>query len=136
MFADRVRKPVNRFSVISVVFPVAMSMIMVSPTARPRPIITAEKSPLMAVGTMMRMVVCQRLAPVASEPSSPPADDPFPDQAGPNGERATTGQPLRVGQMRGERMLKAPLKQAETSKDFVPKDPFDPEIFNRRFFGK
>ncbi len=52
------------------VFPVAITTIMVSPTARPRPIITAEKIPANAVGTMTRSAVCQRLAPKAREPET------------------------------------------------------------------
>jgi hypothetical protein len=42
---------------------------MVSPTARPKPIMTAEKTPGLAVGTTTRRAVCQRLAPSASEPA-------------------------------------------------------------------
>ena len=72
-------------------------------------------------------------APLPSGSNQPP--DNFPDQAGPLGERATTGQPLRVAHMRGQLVLRQPPKQAEPSTDFVPQDPFDPEIFNRRFFG-
>ncbi len=49
------------------VLPVAISTIMVSPTARPRPIITAEKMPGLAVGSTTRVAVCQRLAPSARE---------------------------------------------------------------------
>ena len=49
------------------VLPVAISTIMVSPTARPRPIITAENSPLIAVGTTTRTAVCQGVAPAPSE---------------------------------------------------------------------
>ncbi len=40
---------------------------MVSPTARPKPIMTAEKMPGLAVGSTTRVAVCQRLAPRASE---------------------------------------------------------------------
>ena len=46
-----------------------MTTIIVSPTARPRPIISAEKMPAEAVGTTIRIAVCQRLAPSASEPT-------------------------------------------------------------------
>ncbi len=48
-------------------FPVAMRTIMVSPTARPKPTITAEKMPGLAVGRTTRVAVCQRLAPSASD---------------------------------------------------------------------
>ena len=51
------------------VLPVAMSTIMVSPTARPKPIMMAEKMPGLAVGSTIRIAVCQRLAPRASEPA-------------------------------------------------------------------
>ncbi len=52
------------------VLPVAISTIMVSPTARPKPIMTAEKMPGLAVGSTTRVTVCQRLAPSASEPAT------------------------------------------------------------------
>jgi hypothetical protein len=68
MFADRVRIPEKILKSIIGVFPVAMSTIMVSPTARPKPIIKAEKIPAEAVGSTTRMAVCQRLAPRAREP--------------------------------------------------------------------
>ena len=40
---------------------------MVSPTARPKPIITAAKIPGLAEGSTTRHNVCQRLAPSAIE---------------------------------------------------------------------
>ncbi len=46
-----------------------MSTIIVSPTARPKPIMTAEKIPGLAVGSTTRIAVCQRVAPSASEPA-------------------------------------------------------------------
>ncbi len=51
------------------VLPVAISTIMVSPTARPMPIISAEKMPGLAVSSTTRVSVCQGVAPKASEPS-------------------------------------------------------------------
>ena len=42
------------------VLPVAISTIMVSPTARPKPIMIAEKMPGLAVGSTTRIAVCQR----------------------------------------------------------------------------
>ena len=42
-----------------------MSTIMVSPMARPRPTMTAEKMPGLAVGSTTRQAVCQGLAPQA-----------------------------------------------------------------------
>ena len=47
--------------------PVAISTIIVSPTARPKPIITAAKMPGLAEGSTTRHNVCQRLAPRAIE---------------------------------------------------------------------
>ncbi len=41
------------------VLPVAISTIIVSPTARPRPIISAEKIPGLAVRITTRVRVCQ-----------------------------------------------------------------------------
>jgi hypothetical protein len=49
------------------VLPRAISTIMVSPTARPRPIIMALKRPLIAVGMMIRTAVCHGVAPAPSE---------------------------------------------------------------------
>ena len=60
MFAESVRKPLKMFQSSTGVLPAAISTIIVSPTARPRPIMTAEKSPLMAVGITIRVAVCQR----------------------------------------------------------------------------
>ena len=57
--AESVWNPLKRFQPIRGVLPAAISTIIVSPTARPSPIITAEKSPLAAAGTMTRMAVCQ-----------------------------------------------------------------------------
>ena len=51
------------------VLPVAISTIIVSPTARPKPIMIAEKMPGLAVGSTTRIAVCQRVAPSASEPA-------------------------------------------------------------------
>ena len=65
MFAESVRMPFNGLQSISGVLPVAMSTIIVSPTARPKPIITAAKIPGLAEGSTTRHSVCQRLAPRA-----------------------------------------------------------------------
>ena len=70
MLADSVRKPLNGFQLMIGVLPVAISTIMVSPTARPKPIMIAEKMPGLAVGSTTRVTVCQRLAPSASEPET------------------------------------------------------------------
>ncbi len=47
--------------------PVAIRTIIVSPTARPKPTIRAEKIPAEAVGRMTRVAVCHGEAPRASE---------------------------------------------------------------------
>ena len=49
------------------VFPVAMTTIIVSPAARPRPIITAEKIPLAATGKTTRTAVCHGVATAPSD---------------------------------------------------------------------
>ena len=49
------------------VFPVAISTIIVSPTARPRPSMIAAKIPPDAAGNTTRRTVCQRDAPKASD---------------------------------------------------------------------
>ena len=50
-------------------FPVTMMTAMVSPIARPIPRIIAAAIPERAAGTMTRLIVCQRVAPVARDPS-------------------------------------------------------------------
>ena len=50
------------------VFPVAMSTIIVSPTARPKPIITAENMPGLADNKTTLTNVCQGVAPKANDP--------------------------------------------------------------------
>ncbi|MNC45290.1 hypothetical protein D3C75_942410 [compost metagenome] len=50
------------------VLPVAISTIIVSPTARPMPIISAEKMPGLAVRITTRVMVCHGVAPSAREP--------------------------------------------------------------------
>ena len=67
MFADSVRMPLKIDQSSTGVLPVAISTIMVSPTARPKPIMIAEKTPGLAVGSTTRTAVCQRLAPSASD---------------------------------------------------------------------
>ena len=67
MLAESERSPLNRLQLMIGVLPVAISTIMVSPMARPKPIITAEKTPGSAEGSTTRQAVCQRLAPSASE---------------------------------------------------------------------
>ena len=42
-----------------------MTMIIVSPTARPKPIISAEKIPEEATGSITVQTTCQRFAPSA-----------------------------------------------------------------------
>ena len=69
MLAESARKPLKIDQSITGVFPVAISTIMVSPTARPKPIMIAEKIPGLAVGNTTRSAVCQRVAPSASEPA-------------------------------------------------------------------
>jgi len=50
------------------VLPVAISTIMVSPTARPMPIMRAEKMPGLAVSNTTLSAVCHGVAPSASDP--------------------------------------------------------------------
>ena len=50
MLAESVRNPLNMFQSSTGVFPAAISTTIVSPTARPRPTMTAEKMPERAVG--------------------------------------------------------------------------------------
>ena len=67
--AESARKPLKADQFITGVLPVAISTIMVSPTARPNPIMIAEKIPGLALGRTTRTAVCQRLAPSAKEPA-------------------------------------------------------------------
>jgi hypothetical protein len=45
-------------------------------------------------------------------------------------------EPLRISRSHGQPVLRPAPKRGETIPQFVPKDPFDPAIFNRRFFGE
>ena len=69
MLADKVRNPLAQFQSRIGVFPVAIRTIMVSPMARPKPIMTAEKIPGLADNKTRCSTVCQRVAPNASEPA-------------------------------------------------------------------
>ena len=69
MFAASVRSPSKGLTLIRGEFPVAMTTIMVSPMALPKPTMSAEKIPLAAVGRITRAVVCQTEAPQASDPA-------------------------------------------------------------------
>ncbi len=59
--------PLNGLQSMIGVLPVAISTIIVSPTARPKPIMTPAKMPGLAEGRITRQTVCQRLAPQARE---------------------------------------------------------------------
>ena len=50
-------------------FPATIMTAMVSPTARPMPRMIAAAIPERAAGTRTRLMVCQRVAPMASDPS-------------------------------------------------------------------
>src|SRR5690606_14588652 len=65
MAALRLRKPFSGCRSMTGVPPAAITTIMVSPSARPRPMTMPEKMPLAAAGSTTRMVVCQREAPQA-----------------------------------------------------------------------
>ena len=69
MLAESARNPLKMLQSMTGVLPVAMRTIIVSPTARPNPIMIAEKIPGLAVGSTIRTAVCQRVAPTASEPA-------------------------------------------------------------------
>ena len=69
MFADKVLIPEKILKSMIGVFPVAITTIIVSPIALPKPIISAEKIPAEAVGRITYSAVCHRLAPNASEPA-------------------------------------------------------------------
>ncbi len=71
-----------------------------------------------------------------ADPAAADAENPFPDQAGTHGERASTGVPVSWEKLRGQALLRSSQKAGDAAREFVPKDPFDPEIFNRRFFGR
>ena len=67
-FADNVRIPSKMLKSITGVLPVAINTIMVSPTARPKPIMVAEKIPGLAHGNTTLINVCHGVAPSANEP--------------------------------------------------------------------
>lgn len=75
-------------------------------------------------------------AALPGDPTAADSENPFPDQAGPHGERPSTGVPVSWEKLRGQALLRSSQKAGESAREFVPKDPFDPEIFNRRFFGR
>ena len=54
MFAESVRMPLKSDQSSTGVLPVAISTIIVSPTARPKPTMIAEKMPGLAVGSTTR----------------------------------------------------------------------------------
>ena len=68
MLADKVRIPLKGLASITAVFPVAITTIIVSPMARPKPIMIPETIPEIAVGITTLQTVCHRLAPKAKEP--------------------------------------------------------------------
>src|SRR5262249_21053437 len=65
ILAESARNPLKIFQLMIGVLPVAISTIIVSPTARPSPTIIAEKIPGLAVGTTTRNAVCHLFAPRA-----------------------------------------------------------------------
>ena len=67
MLAESVRMPLKGLQSRMGVLPVAINTIIVSPTARPKPIMMAAKMPGLAEGSTTRHTVCQRLAPIAIE---------------------------------------------------------------------
>jgi hypothetical protein len=71
--------------------------------------------------------------PAAAEPER--QSDP---QAAPTSlpNQAVDAQQFRTVRQHGQLVLRPVAKRVETTADFVPKDPFDPEIFNRRYFGR
>jgi hypothetical protein len=82
--------------------------------------------------------------PAAKKPKNPtseldPGDwsDSFPDQIDPkeDGEK-TSRKSARNNPERRAANHAAQPSAAATEADYVPKDPFDPEIFNRRFFSR
>ncbi len=73
----------------------------------------------------------------AARPRPPAADwsEAFPDQTSGRAAESQRGpQTLRATRIRGQTVLRPTARQADAPAEFVPKDPFDPEIFNRRFF--
>jgi len=70
MVADTVRAESAGLADRMAALPDAMSTIMVSPTARPRPSAMPAARPGPAAGTTTRTMVCQRAAPSAVEAST------------------------------------------------------------------
>ncbi len=72
MVAVMVRTGMNsawRSTGMRAALPVTIMTAMVSPMARPMPSMTAVTMPERAAGTTTRQMVCQRVAPMASEAS-------------------------------------------------------------------
>ncbi len=89
-------------------------------------------------GAPLRQTVPRRGGPIAEAAADKPKldaknvtwSDSFPDQSG----AATEEDAPADGNVKGP--PRGPLKPPPASADFVPKDAFDPEIFNRRYFNK
>ena len=62
--------------------------------------------------------------------------DSFPGQSAPSVANPASAEPqYRATRVHGQVVLRPLPKRAEPTKEFKPSDPFDPEPFNRRFFG-
>jgi hypothetical protein len=109
------------------------------PRSSPPPTLSERGAPLLQ--TVRRSPAAER--PAEIEAASAAEEESTSDGAGGDREltmdasRAVpTGQPLRAVAGRGQPQLGSLPKQASAPKEFVPKDVFDPAIFNRRFFGE
>ena len=69
MVAGSVRTESPRLQEVMAALPEAMSTIIVSPMARPKPSTTAASTPGAAAGSTTRNAVSQRVAPSASDAS-------------------------------------------------------------------
>ena len=70
MVADSVRTESARVADMIAALPEAISTIIVSPTARPRPSATPAAMPGLAAGRTTFRIVCQRAAPSATDAST------------------------------------------------------------------
>jgi hypothetical protein len=109
-------------------------LISANHQASPRPTLDERGAPLLqTLSTQAPSNTPPTSAtPALVEPQEAPAA-PSPDEH-PIEAKAPESDALRVTQSRGQLVLR-PVPRRGESAEYIPRDPFDPEIFNRRFFG-
>ena len=111
--------------------------------AAPRPTLEERGAPLLqTISGQSPANVPPTSSPAAStSPAAGGAEPPSPAPPPNPTEQPAAAAPLpleqeafRITRTHGQLVLR-PLPKRGESAEYIPKDPFDPEIFNRRFFG-